>query len=178
VLLLALNPARAAFAVPRAGRSPRAVAELAAVGGLAGALAVCAAALLGDPLLEALDVSESSFRIAAGVVAALAGVFDLFRRPPAPEPALDGLRAALVPVAVPAVARPALLVLALGAGADSGVLVSVGAMAIGVAALTALAAGVPPGGPSGRVLRWAARLLAVGLVALGVLLALDGILAV
>ena len=177
-------------AAPRAQPRPRrlrgparralasAVAELAAAGGLAGALAVCAAALLGEPLLELLDVSESSFRIAAGVVAALAGVFDLFRRPPSPEPALDGRRAALVPVAVPAVARPALLVLALGAGADSGVLVSVGAMAIGVAALTALAVGVPPGGPRGRVLRWAARLLAVGLVVLGVLLALDGVLAV
>ena len=32
-LLLALNPARAAFGVPRAGRSPRAVAGLAALGG-------------------------------------------------------------------------------------------------------------------------------------------------
>jgi hypothetical protein len=51
-------------------------------------------------------------------------------------------------------------------------------MAIGVAALTGLAAGVPPAGPRGRVLRWAARLLAVGLVVLGVLLALDGVLAV
>ncbi len=178
VLLLALNPARAVFAVPRAGRSRRAVAQLAAAGGIAGALAVCAAALLGDPLLEALDVSESSFRIAAGVVAAVAGAFDLFRRPPGQEPALDGWGAALVPVAVPVVARPALLVLALGAGADSGVLVCLGAMAVGIAVLTGLAAGVPPDGPRGRVLRWAARLLAVGLVALGVLLALDGILAV
>ena len=121
VLLLALNPARAAFGVPRSGRAPRAVAELAAVGGIAGALAVCAAALLGEPLLDLLDVSDSSFRIAAGVVAALAGAIDLFRRPPSPEPALDGWGAALVPVAVPIVARPALLVLALGAGADSGV---------------------------------------------------------
>ena len=178
VLLLALNPARAAFGVPRSGRAPRAVAELAAVGGIAGAVAVCAAALLGDPVLDVLDVSESSFRIAAGVVAALAGAIDLFRRPPSPEPALDGWGAALVPVAVPIVARPALIVLALGAGADSGVLVSLGAMAAGVAALTVLAAGVPTDGPRGRVLRWAARLLAVGLVAVGVLLALDGILAV
>jgi small neutral amino acid transporter SnatA (MarC family) len=178
VLLLALNPARAAFGVPRAGRTPRAVAELAAGGGIAGALAVCAVALLGDPLLDALDVSEPSFRIAAGVVAALAGAIDLFRRPPSPEPALEGWGAALVPVAIPLVARPALLVLALGAGADSGVLVSVGAMAVGVVALTPLAAGPSIDGPRGRVLHWAARLLAVGLVALGVLLALDGILAV
>ena len=51
-------------------------------------------------------------------------------------------------------------------------------MAVGVAALTVLAAGLPTDGPHGRVLRWAGRLLAIGLVALGVLLALDGILAV
>ena len=136
------------------------------------------AALLGDPLLDALDVSESSFRIAAGIVAALAGAIDVFRRPPSPEPALEGRRAALVPVAVPLVARPALIVLALGAGADSGVLVAVGAMALGVGLLTAAAAAWPIDGPRGRVLRWASRLLALGLVALGVLLALDGILAV
>jgi small neutral amino acid transporter SnatA (MarC family) len=177
VLLLALNPARAAFGVPRGGRSARDVAELAALGGLAGGLAVCVVALLGDPLLDALDVSESSFRIAAGIVAALTGAIDVFRRPPSPEPALEGRRAALVPVAIPLVARPALIVLALGAGADSGALVAVGAMAVGVALLTA-AVTRPIDGPRGRVLRWAARLLALGLVALGVVLALDGILAV
>jgi small neutral amino acid transporter SnatA (MarC family) len=178
VLLLALNPARAAFGVPRGGRSPRAVAELAAVGGAAGALAVCCAALVGDPLLDALDVRESSFRIASGLVAALAGAIDLLRRPPSPEPALEGWRAALVPVAIPLVARPALIVLALGAGADSGALVAVGAMALGIGILTAGAAAWPTEGPRGRVLRWAGRLLALGLVALGVLLAIDGILAV
>jgi small neutral amino acid transporter SnatA (MarC family) len=178
VLLLALNPARAAFGVPRAGRSSRGVAELAALGGAIGAIAVCVAALTGDPLLDALDVSESSFRIAAGIVAALAGAIDLVRRPARPEPALEGRRAALVPVAVPLVARPALIVLALGAGADSGVLVALGAMAVGVGLLTAAVATWPIDGPRGRVLRWAAGLLALGLVAGGVLLALDGILAV
>ena len=134
--LLALNPARAAFGVPRAGGRRGPSLGVAAVGGAIGGLAVCAAAALGDPLLDALDVSEPSFRIAAGIVAALAGAADLFRRPPPPEPALAGWRAALVPVAIPLVARPALLVLALGAGADRGVLVSAGAMAIGVALLT------------------------------------------
>jgi small neutral amino acid transporter SnatA (MarC family) len=177
-LLLALNPARAAFGVPRAGRSPRAIARVAALGGLAGGLAVCAAALLGGPLLEALDVSESSFRLAAGIVAVLAGVADLFRRPPAPEPALAGGRAALVPVAVPLVARPALLVMALGAGADRGVLVSVGAMALGVALLTGLAARRPTEGAAARVLRWASRLFAAALVACGVVLTIEGLLAV
>ena len=127
-------------------------------------------------MLDALDVSAPAFRTAAGVLAVLAGAADLFRRPPRPEPALAGRRAALVPVAIPLVARPALLVMALGAGADRGVLVAVGAMAIGVALLTALAARCPIDGPGGRALRWAARLLAAGLVACGVLLAIDGVL--
>jgi small neutral amino acid transporter SnatA (MarC family) len=174
-LLLALNPARAACAVPRAGRSPRAVAGLAAVGGTLGALAVCAAAALGDALLGAVDVSAPAFRLAAGIVAVLAGAADLLRRPPAPEPALAGRRAALVPVAIPVVARPALLVMALGAGADHGVAVSAGAMALGVALLTALAAACPTDGPGGRALRWAGRVMGAGLVAAGVLLGVDGI---
>ncbi len=176
VLVLALNPARAAFGVPRAGRPPRTAARVAAVGGAIGGLGVCAAAAAGGPLLEALDVSESSFRLAAGVVAVLAGIGDLFRRPPAPDPALSGWRAALIPVAVPLVARPALVVIALGAGADRGVLVSAGAVAVAVALLVGLTAGWPTEGPRGRALRWAGRLLGVALVAGGVLLAIDGVL--
>jgi small neutral amino acid transporter SnatA (MarC family) len=177
-LLLALNPARAAFGIPRAGRSSREVAWLCAVGGAIGGLAVCVFAALGDPVLDALDVSTPAFRTAAGVIALLAGAIDLFRRPPDPEPALPGNRAALVPVALPLGARPTLLVMALGAGADQGVLVAVGAMAIGVATLTALAARAAVDGPEGRVLRWLARLAAAGLVACGVLLTIDGVLSV
>jgi small neutral amino acid transporter SnatA (MarC family) len=178
VLVLALNPVRAALGVPRAGRPRRTVAGLAALGGALGGLAVCAAAAVGGPLLEAVDVSEPSFRVAAGILAALAGAADLLRRPPPPEPALPGWRAALVPVAIPVVARPALLVLALGAGADRGVAVSAAAVALGIVLLTALAAGWDPEGPAARVLRWASRVLAAALVAGGVLLAVDGVLAV
>jgi small neutral amino acid transporter SnatA (MarC family) len=176
VLLLALNPARAAFGIPRAGRPPRAAAGLAAAGGAIGGLAVCAAAALGDPLLDALDVSEPSFRTAAGIVAVLAGVADMFRRPPSPEPALAGRRAALIPVAIPLVARPALLVIAFGAGADRDVLLTAAAMALGVALLTVLTAAWTTEGPRGRALRWAGRLLGAGLVACGVLLTIDGVL--
>ena len=175
-LLLALNPARAAFGIPRAGRSPQTVLGLAAVGGTIGGLTVCAAAAAGGPLLDALDVSEPSFRLAAGIVAALTGAADLFRRPPPPEPALAGWRAALIPVAIPVVARPALLVMALGAGADEGVLVSAGAMAAVVALLTGLAAAWPTADHPPPALRWAGRLLALGLVACGVILAIDGAL--
>jgi small neutral amino acid transporter SnatA (MarC family) len=174
-LVLALNPARAAFAVPRADRTTVGVA---AVGGVIGGFVVCVAATIGGPLLDALDVSEPSFRIAAGLLAVLAGAADLFRRPPAAEPALHGWGAVLVPVAIPVVARPALLVLALGAGADVGVVVSAVAMAIGVALLIALVAAWPAEGPAGRALRWAGRVIAAALVACGVVLAVAGVLAV
>jgi hypothetical protein len=79
-------------------------------------------------------------------------------------------------VAIPTVARPALLVVALGAGADQGALVTAGAMAAGVALLTGLVAGWRTDGPPGRVLRWTARLLAAALAAGGVILTIDGVL--
>jgi small neutral amino acid transporter SnatA (MarC family) len=175
VLVLALNPARAAFAVPRAGRPPRGAVEVAALGGAIGALAVCVASAVADPLLDALDVSDPSFRVGAGIVAGLAGALDLFRAPPKPEPALRGRRAALVPVAIPAIARPALVVVALSAGADQGVLVTAGAMAAAVAILTGLVATSRTDGTSGRIVRWASRLLAAALVAGGAVLTIDGI---
>jgi hypothetical protein len=79
-------------------------------------------------------------------------------------------------VAVPLVARPALLVAALGAGADHDVLVSAAAMAVGIALLTALTAWSPTDGPGGRVLRWTGRLMAAGLIACGTILTVDGVL--
>jgi small neutral amino acid transporter SnatA (MarC family) len=175
VLVAALNPARAVFGIPRAGRSPRDSLGVAALGGALGGLIVCAAAALGDPLLDWLDVSDPSFRIAAGAVAALGGIADLFRRPPSSEPALAGWRAALIPVAIPLVARPVLVVLALAAGTDRGVHVAAGGMATGVAVLCGLTAYWPLEGPRGRVVRWGGRLLAAGLIAGGVILAVDGV---
>ena len=175
-LMLALNPARAAFGVPRSGRSAQDTIRLAAIGGAIGWLAACVVAALADPLLDALDVSDPSFRVAAGIVAVIAGAADLFRRPPPPEPSLPGRRAALVPVAVPVVTRPAVVVLALGAGADRDLLVVAAAMLAGIALLAGLVARAPIEGPGGRVLRWAGRLLAVALVACGVVLGIDGVL--
>jgi small neutral amino acid transporter SnatA (MarC family) len=175
VLVLALNPVRAAFAVPRAGRTNRGAVQLAVAGGVIGALTVCVFAAVADPLLDALDVSDPSFRVGAGIVAGLAGAIDLFRAPPRPEPSLPGRRAALVPVAIPAVARPALLVVALGAGADHDVLLAAAAMVVGVAVLSALVARFSTDGPSGRALRWASRVLAAALVAAGAVLTVDGI---
>jgi small neutral amino acid transporter SnatA (MarC family) len=175
-LFLALNPARAACGIPRTGRSPQDAVRLAAAGGAIGGLAICVVAAIADPLLDTLDVSDPSFRVAAGIVAVIAGAADLFRRPPPPEPSLPGWRAALVPVAVPVVTRPALVVLALGAGADQDLLVVAAAMFAGIALLAGLVARTPTEGPGGRAMRWAGRLLAAGLVACGVVLGIDGVL--
>jgi small neutral amino acid transporter SnatA (MarC family) len=103
------------------------------------------------------------------------GGADLVRRPPSPEPALAGWRAALVPVAVPLVLRPALILAAVSAHADRGTGVVVAALAVAVTALSA-AATAPTAGASGRALRWAARLTAAVLVATSVLLVVDGVL--
>jgi small neutral amino acid transporter SnatA (MarC family) len=174
-LLFALNPARAAFAIPRAGRSRGDVARLAALGGAVGGVGVCVAAAVGGPLLDAVDVSDPAFRLAAGVVGVLAGAADFLRRPPSAEPALAGRRAALVPIAVPVVARPALLVMAVGAGADESVALAAAAVATGIAVMTLLAARCPTDGPGGRVLRWGARLIAALLIATGAILGVDGV---
>ena len=49
-------------------------------------------------------------------------------------------------------------------------------MVAGVAILAALVATQPATGPRTRALRWAARLLAAGLVATGVIVAIAGLL--
>ena len=76
---------------PAPGRSAQDTIRLAAMGGAIGWLAACVVAALADPLLDALDVSDPSFRVAAGIVAVIAGAADLFRRPPPPEPSLPRL---------------------------------------------------------------------------------------
>jgi small neutral amino acid transporter SnatA (MarC family) len=175
-LVAALNPFRAALGVPRRDRAGRpSAAAIAALGGAAGAGGTLAVALAGDRLLDLLDVSDPAARIAAGAVAAIVGGADLVRRPPSPEPALAGWRAALVPVAVPLVLRPALVLAGVSAHADRGIGVVVAALAVAVTALSA-AATAPTAGASGRAMRWGARLTAAVLVATSVLLVVDGVL--
>jgi small neutral amino acid transporter SnatA (MarC family) len=179
LFVLGLNPLRAAFGVPRAGRSRRDVAAIAGLGGLAGALAVVLAGLAGAPLAGALDVSEPALRIGAGAVAALVAATDLVRPPPRSEPSLPGWWAALVPVAVPLVARPGLVILALAAGAAEEVPVTAAAMLAGVVLLAVIAVAVPDtDGPAGRALRWGARVMAAVMVAAAVVLVVGGVLAV
>lgn len=175
VLIVALNPFRASLGLPRSGRTRGEIARVAGLGGALGAAVVLLAAAASSWLLDVLDVSDSSFRIAAGALGVIAGAVDLFRPAPAPEPALPGRRAALVPVAVPLVIRPALLVLAMSAAVDRGTWLAIAALVIAVGGLVLLGWSTAPEGVTGPVLRWASRLAAAGLVAGSVLLVVNGV---
>lgn len=182
-LVAGVNAPRAALAVPRAGRSRSGAARLAALGGLGAGVTVVVVAASSGPLLDVVDVNPPALRIAAGVVAVAMGLLDLIRRAPAPEPSLPGWRAAIVPVAVPTLARAPLLVLALSAGADRGVALVAAAMAVGVGALTGLAALASPEAdtPGERAasrtwLSWAGALLGASLVVAAAALVVDGVL--
>lgn len=166
VLVAACNPFRVAQSLPRRSRA------VVGLGGVAGAGGVLLVALTSGPLLDALDVSAPALRVAAAAVGIAAAVLALTRGPVAAEPALPGWRAALVPIALPLVATPALVLLALSADADKGWVVVVGALAVSVGGLTALS------GREGPLVRWGGRFLAALLLAGSLLLLIDGVLAV
>jgi small neutral amino acid transporter SnatA (MarC family) len=174
-LLATFNPLLVRMALPRR-TTPGERAKLAAAGGAIGSVIVVVVAALSGPLLDLLDVSRPSARIAVGVVGAVAAIVRMFRKLPTAQPAPDGLQAAVVPVAIPYVATPALILLGLSAGADLGVLFVALVMLLAVAALAALSVW-DAGSTQGTVaVGWAARLLAVIAVASSVLLVVNGVL--
>jgi small neutral amino acid transporter SnatA (MarC family) len=173
-IVAAVNPCRTAFGIPRRGASQRGIAAVTALGALIGVTVAGILALASRPLLDAADVSDAAVRIAAGTVAALAGALQLIRRPPKPEPSLPGWGAAVVPIAIPLFIAPAVVALAVSANADRGVGFVFGALAIS-GVLLVLASLAPLGDVAGRVMSWAGRLTAAGLLAISVLLIIAGI---
>jgi multiple antibiotic resistance protein len=149
-------------------------ATLAALGAAIGAVVVVVAALIGEPLFDAIGVSRPAARLAVGLVAAVVAIARLFQPAPHPQEGLAGWRAALVPVAIPLTASPALVLLGLSAGADLGALFVTGVLAIGVG-LTTAATFVPAAGTGRIVATWGRRLVvAIGLAAC-VLLVIDAV---
>jgi multiple antibiotic resistance protein len=173
-LLTVLNPLAVGMAVPhRRDRGER--ATLAAVGTVAGSVIVVIAALLGDPLFDLLHVSRPAGRLAVAAVAGLFAVVRMVQHGPGPQPGPDGLGAALIPVAVPLVAAPGLVLLALSAGADRGAGFVAGVMALGVGLVTASTL-VPEKGTWRTVAVWLVRLIAAAAVASCVLLGINAVL--
>ncbi len=112
----AVNPARV-----RLGLSAAARLEIVALGSLIVLGTAAGIAAGAGWLLDELDVSSETFRLAAGLVLAVEGSWILVRPRPYPEPVLPNRLAALVPVAFPLLLTPGLVVLCLAAGADLGV---------------------------------------------------------
>src|SRR4029453_15824357 len=100
----------------------------------------------------------------------------MFRRLPTAQPGPADLSAAVVPVAIPYVATPALILLGLSAGADLGVAFVGSALAVAVAMLATKAAWPNANGRAALLVGWAARLLGAVAVAASVLLVVNGAL--
>lgn len=138
-----VNPPRVRLARPEGSVL---LASLAVLGLAAAAIA------FAEELLDALAVSPESFRIAAGLVLAVAGLRTLIRPVPEPAPVLAALF------------TPELAVLAVSAGADAATATAVGAAAVGFVLVLAPVRAVP-----------AARFLAALQVVVAVALVVAGI---
>ncbi|MGY6501751.1 MAG: hypothetical protein ACXIVQ_12790 [Acidimicrobiales bacterium] len=175
-IVAVLNPPRVAATVPRAGGQVDRV-PLAAAGAVGSAVVLVALAALGPGLLSWLEVSEPTFRVGAGLVVAIAALRTVVVAPPAPEPALSGWGAAIVPVAVPAVLRPELGLLVISVGTVEGTVVAAVALGVAVVGVVAVSS-ARADGVAGRVLRWAGRVLSLVALVVGIALTVEGILAV
>ncbi len=163
--IAAANPFRAASASPAGDRAPAVVvASSVSIG------AVIVLAITSGPVLDTIDVTGPSARIAAGIALVAVSLRDVVAPPPKPEPGLAGWKAGLVPLTVPATFSPALAILAVAAGADRGVAVTTIAIAPALA-LAALAAMRPPT----RGLRPAAAIVGGFGAAIAAFVVLDGI---
>ena len=172
--IVTLDPLRVWPGLPGGGRNER--LRLAALGAalVTGVLAIVAA--LADPILDSLEISDPTARIAAGVAVVVIGVRDAFAAPAAVDPALPGWRAALVPVAVPHLFTPGISLLAVSASADLGVGEAILAVMIAMAVVVGLALWPAPGPAGARAARAGQVLLAGLAIAMGGSLMVDGVL--
>jgi small neutral amino acid transporter SnatA (MarC family) len=168
--LACVNPARVALGMPDAPLRRRLVL-LGAGSGLAILLAAVGLAV-ADPLLDALDISPESLRIATGAVLLVAGARTLVVPRPAAEPAAR--LQVLVPVLFPLLVTPELALVLLGAGADERNAAAVAGIA--AALLLALAGTLVERTPVATALFvQGSRLLGAVLVLAGVAYVVDGI---
>jgi small neutral amino acid transporter SnatA (MarC family) len=163
----AVNPCRARLAF--AGPWPHLV-----VGAALAGLGAVALAAVGAGLLDALDVSPESFRLAAGAALGIEGARTLAWPRPAADDGLPGLWAAVVPVAFPILLQPGVVVLALAAGGDEAVGKAVAALAVALA-LAAATGAIRGGTRADSLLVAGSRLLGAVELTAGVALAVDAI---
>jgi small neutral amino acid transporter SnatA (MarC family) len=168
-MIAAANPFRAVAARPADARYGVVVAAIAATG----AFVLCSVVVSG-PLLDLVDVTGPSARIAAGIALLVVALKDAFLAPPAAEPAPRGWRSGVVPLAFPVIFSPALALLAIAGAAERGAAVTLAAAAIALAPVALMLVFGPRTGPV-RAMTASAGALGTGLAALVVL---DGVYAI
>ncbi len=132
-VLVAISPAAVAVAAERPGLrlSPRVLASAAVIA----VLAYSAAAAGANRLLDAIDIEPETFRVSAGLVMAVGGVFAVWSGSPGYGGALDSRWAAAFPLALPMLVSPAGLAAVLSHSADG----DAGAAAVAAVAVVAAA---------------------------------------
>lgn len=163
----ALNPCRTRLSLPERN-------EALVLGALVALAMGAALAAAGSVVLDSLDVSPESFRLAAGLVLTLEGSRALALPRPATQPELPGLGAALVPVAFPLLLQPGVVVFALAAGGDGVAGEAIGALAAALV-LVGLAGALPTGSRSEALFAAGGRLFGALEIAAGAALAVDAI---
>jgi small neutral amino acid transporter SnatA (MarC family) len=131
-------------------------------------------AAFADPLLDLLDISDPTARMAAGMVVVVTGAFALLTPPPSPDPALAGWGRAVVPIAFPLLFTPGLAMLAVSASVDRSAPTALVALALALVTVPGTAL-VRPTGVQDRVMTGAAQLAAGGAIVAGFGLVMDGV---
>jgi small neutral amino acid transporter SnatA (MarC family) len=168
-MMAAANPFRALAARPAGARL-----ETLATAVLATLALTWVSAAVSGPLLDLVDVTGPSARIAAGIALLVVALKDVFAAPPTPEPALPGWRGGMIPLALPVVFSPALALLAVAGAAERGVAFTLMAAAIALVPVAA-ALTIAPARQRVRAMTAFAGALGTGLAALVVL---DGVYAI
>ncbi len=174
VVIGTINPVRVALGVPR--RDPaRHRVTLALAGGAIGSLALVVVGAASGWAVDLVGTSEPAMRLAAGSLCLLSAGIDLARRPTIDEPALDGFGAAIVPIALPLVVRPAMLLAGFSVVADRSVGVYALALVVTVVAAAAISVVIGDAGQERPLLVWVGRLLSFVAVAGAALLIADAV---
>jgi len=169
----AVNPLRTRLGLPEheGGKARMSVLAAGALLALGGVLALAG---WSRPILDALEVSPETFRLAAGIVISVAAMITLARPRPGHEPEARGMAAGLWPVAYPRLLSVEVVALALTTGTKEGVAASLVAAAIAFGITLGLGM-IRRTEFIDRVLLNTGRLVVVLLVIVAVFLMVDGI---
>ena len=175
--LAAVNPLRTRLGMPESGDAGRGRTGVVGLGAGMALMAVATLAGGSGTILSIFEVTPEMFRVAAGIVVAVAAIAILLRHRPAAEPEASGWRAALWPVFFPRLLGAELVALALATGSTEGAAASVAAAALAFGLVVVLGA-VRRGRLGDRLLLNTGRLVTVWLMVVAVYLIVDGIRAV